>query len=99
LEISKSTVYRALKEYGLVNWLAQKRLLLSEAVAAKRLAWCKARKDWTPEQWQKVIWSDECSVERGKGKKRKWVFRFPNERFKKEMVQPVPKGKGISVMV
>jgi len=47
---SKSTVYRALKEYGLVNWLAQKRLLLSEAIVRKRLAWCKAREHWTEKQ-------------------------------------------------
>jgi len=38
LKCLKSTVYRALKEYGLTNWLAQKRPLLSEDVARKRLA-------------------------------------------------------------
>ena len=41
---SKSTVYRILREYGLTNWLAKQRPLLTEEVAAKRLAWCRARR-------------------------------------------------------
>ena len=70
LSCSKSTAYRALKVYGLTNWLAKKRPLLTPEVAAIRLAWCKEREAWTKEQWLKVIWSDECSVERGTGKER-----------------------------
>ena len=35
---STSTLYRELKTYGLTNWLIKKRLLLTEEVAAKRLA-------------------------------------------------------------
>lgn len=50
-------------------------------------------------QWQKIIWSDECSVERGSGKNRKWVFRFPDEKWQKNMVEPYRKGHGVSVMV
>ena len=30
---------------------------------------------------------------------RAWVFRYPDEKWKNEMIQPVPKGKGVSVMV
>ena len=70
LSCSKSTAYRALKAYGLTNWLAKKRPLLTPEVAALRLAWCKEREAWTKDQWLKVIWSDECSVERGTGKER-----------------------------
>ena len=43
---SKATAYRILKEYGLTNWLAKKRPLLTEEVAAKRLTWCLERKHW-----------------------------------------------------
>ena len=35
---STSTLYRELKIYGLTNWLIKKRPLLTEEVAAKRLA-------------------------------------------------------------
>ena len=99
LSCSKSTAYRALKAYGLTNWLAKKRPLLTPEVAALRLTWCKEREAWTKNQWLKVIWSDECSVERGTGKERAWVFRFPDEKWKKEMIQPYKKGKGVSIMV
>ena len=38
LDCSTDTIYRVLKEYGLTNWLAKKRPLLSPEVAVKRLA-------------------------------------------------------------
>jgi len=99
VNFSKATVYRILKEYGLTNWLAKKRPLLREEDAANRLAWAKERKDWIDNDWRKVIWTDECSVERGTGKSRKWVFRTPVDKWKKENIQAVPKGKDVSVMV
>ena len=43
LTCSSSTFYRILKKYGLTNWLAKQRLLLTPKVAAKRLVWCRAR--------------------------------------------------------
>lgn len=99
VEIHKNTLYNYLSDYGLTNWLAKKRPLLTPEVAAQRLAWCKEREFWGYEEWLKVIWSDECSVERGTGKKREWVFRFPHEKWNKEMIQPYKKGRGVSVMV
>ena len=96
---SRSTLYRCLKAYGLTNWLAKKRPLLTPEVAAKRLAWCQLRKDWTFDKWKQYIWSDECSVERGTGKERKWVFRTPQEKWNKEMIEPYKKGKDITVIV
>ena len=56
-------------------------------------------KDWTFEEWSKVIWSDECSVERGSGKRREWVFRTPAQKWDKEMIQATPKEKDVKVMV
>lgn len=46
-----------------------------------------------------VIWSDECSVERGSGKRRLWVFRTPEQKWDKEMIDPQKKGKNIVDMV
>jgi hypothetical protein len=45
------------------------------------------------------MWSDECSVERGKGKAVTWVFRTPTQKYDKEMIDPYKKGKDVSVMV
>ncbi|KAK0512441.1 hypothetical protein JMJ35_005569 [Cladonia borealis] len=55
LNFSHSTFYRILREYGLTNWLAKQRPLLTEEVAAKRLAWCRERRRWGWEEWSKVI--------------------------------------------
>ena len=88
-----------LKTYGIKNWIAKKRPFLTEEHAKIRLAWAKARVDWTKEEWSKYIWSDECSAERGKGKRREWVFRTPVQKWKKEMIQTYTKGKDISIMV
>ena len=46
-----------------------------------------------------MIWSDECSIERGIGKERAWVFQFLDEKWKKKMIQLYKKGKGVSVMI
>jgi len=45
------------------------------------------------------MWLDECSAERGAGGKREWVFRTPEQKWNKEMIQTYKKGKDISVMV
>ncbi|RPA94469.1 hypothetical protein L873DRAFT_1701156, partial [Choiromyces venosus 120613-1] len=38
-------------------------------------------KDWTVEDFEGVIWSDECSVEKSKDLKQQWVFREPGEKW------------------
>lgn len=38
-------------------------------------------------------------MERGISKERAWVFRFPNEKWKKEMVQSDKKGRNVNIMI
>lgn len=99
LHCHEKTIYRVLKDYGLTNWLAKERPKLTPEVAVLRLNWAQLRKNWTVEDFKKCIWSDECSVERGKGKKRRWMFRTSVDKWKKEYIQEKKKGKGVSVMV
>ena len=56
-----------------------KRPKLTEAHAAARPRWAIKRRDWTEEQWLNYIWSNECSVERGRTGTVKWVFRHQSE--------------------
>ena len=49
------------------------------------------RKDWTAEGFEGVIWSDECTVEKGKIASTVWVFRSAGEEYLPECV--VPHGK------
>ena len=67
---SRSIVTRILKKYNITKWAAKKRPELREIHAHERLVWAKAHENWTEDDWLKIIWSDECLVERGAGKNR-----------------------------
>ena len=75
---------------------------MDEDLAQERLEWALAHRHWTREMWRrKAIWGDEVSVEGGGGKRRKWVFRYPNEKWNKNSVEPTPRRgeRGISQMM
>ena len=99
IDCSKITLYRTLKSYDLTNWLIKKRSLLTSEIAKKKLNWCLLRVEWIFEQWSKVIWFDECSIEKRSDKQSVWEFRFSDEKWKKEMIQSVFKEKKINVMI
>jgi DDE superfamily endonuclease len=88
-----------LKEEGITNWLAKRRPLLTPEVVKKRLQFCKKYEHWSYEEWSKIIFSDECSLDRGVGARRTWVFRTPHEKWNQEMIMPYKKGKDISVII
>ena len=44
---------------GLNSCVALRKPLISEANQKKRLQFAREHKDWTLEQWKKVMWSDE----------------------------------------
>ena len=53
----------------------------------------------TAEEWGLHVWSDECSVEQGQGKRDEWVFRTANQLWDREMVQTYDSKKNMKVMV
>jgi hypothetical protein len=53
----------------------------------------------TAEEWGLYMWSDECSVERGRGKATEWVFRTPTQKWHREMIQTYDCHKNMKVMV
>ena len=46
-----------------------------------------------------MVWSDECSVERGRGKRDEWVFRIPAQKWDRNMVQTYSTNKNMKTMV
>ena len=66
---------------------------------AKRFEWAKAHQDWTAEDFEKVIWSDECIVEKSKDSRQQWVFREPGEKSLADCIHPKENDKSISLMV
>jgi hypothetical protein len=77
--ISASTVYRVLIAEGYsVCKRTIKPGLTAENMKA-RLVFCLEHKDWTLEDWKRVIWSDETSVQMGGVRGRRRVWRKADE--------------------
>jgi hypothetical protein len=59
----QQTVYRVLKENRYSVFKRTVKPSLTEEQKAAHLQWCLIYKDWTIEDWKKVIFSDETSVQ------------------------------------
>ena len=99
INLDPRTLNVILRAHGISHWLALKRPKLTPKIALLRLKWAIKHKDWTVDQWRKIIWSDEASVARGKGKAREWVFGTPEQKWDKDKVMEIPNGKLFSIMV
>jgi uncharacterized protein YukE len=53
------------------------------------------------EEFQRIIWSDECSIQLGKGKGQQWVWRLDQlaSKWKKENITPYIKPNKVSIMI
>jgi len=65
----------------------------------KKLQWAKEHKDWSINQWYKVLFSDESKFEIFGGKRRQYVRRRIDERMINQCVIPTVKHGGGSVTV
>jgi len=99
LGISTTTLRRRRSESGLGSYIAVKKPGLSANNVRKRLEWAIKYKDWTVEDWKKVIWSDECSVWIGVNPRRQWIIRPPGEKFNRKYTKKTFKSAQVKVMV
>jgi transposase len=99
LTCSLSTAKRALEEAGIHSRVAAKKPFISEKHARARVEWCMAHKDKTVEDWYRVIFSDEASVEIGRQSRQLRVWRRVGERFNADCLSPTFKSGRQSVMV
>jgi transposase len=96
---SLSTVKRALHEAGYHSRVAARKPLISAKNRRDRMQWCKRHKEWTDEQWKKVIWSDESRFTLFRSDGRIRVWRLPKEKYDVDCVVPTVKHGGGGVMV
>lgn len=66
------TPFELSSECGIANWCSNKRPFLTGKHAAMGLAWCLKWRHWTVDEWVKYMWSDECSIDRG----RHYIIRY-----------------------
>ena len=62
--LNPQTVRRGLKEVGMKSVVKTNRPFLSKKHRKERMEFAIAHKDWTVEDWKRVIWSDETKINR-----------------------------------
>lgn len=78
--VSLKTIDWYTSTFNIKKWLALERLKLTPERAKKRLAWAKEHQHWTADDFQKILWSDECSIEKSATSTQTWVWRLPFEK-------------------
>lgn len=101
IDASVQTIRRRLQENGIRKWRAVNSPLLTPKHAKKRLAWARAYQHWTVDDWKRVIWSDECAVQKDSNATGYWVFRRQNkrEKYASQNVRMKSKSGNLSQMI
>jgi transposase len=76
-----------MKKEGYIRAVSRRKPPLTEATRQIRLDWALEHLNWTQEQWESILWSDETWVQPG-AHKRQWVTRKigPEELFHRDCV-------------
>lgn len=85
---------RELKDLGLKSGAKHKKPMLTKKHIAAHLKWAKVHEGWTLENWKRVIWSDETKINRIGSDGRKWIWKRPEEKLNKRLVQKTVKHRG-----
>jgi transposase len=77
---SEHAIRSALKREGFTRRLAMRKPPISEKNRVLRLAWAHEHINWSREQWDEVLWTDETWITGGRHT-RTWVTRRPGEEW------------------
>jgi transposase len=97
--VSSNTVRRVLKKHSFKAVVKKKKPLLGVRHMKKRLAFAEKYKEWTVEDWKRVIWSDETKINRFGSDGRQWVWKKKKEELIQREVQGTVKYGGGNIMV
>ncbi|KAF0705077.1 hypothetical protein AaE_014664 [Aphanomyces astaci] len=98
-DISRTTIRNRITAAGLNGRAARKKPFLSKLNRKKRLAFAKKYQTWTPEEWEKVLFTDESPFNLTGSCGRVYVWRKPGEEFLDACVVPTFKSGRQTVMV
>lgn len=73
--VGRTCLSNHLKKWKISHHLAVTRPYLSNEHAASRYVWSLEHEDRPLSFWRTVLFTDESSIEKGGGGRRKWVFR------------------------
>jgi len=93
------TVRNGLNKVGMKAVVKRKRPLLVKKHMKERLDFAIAHKDWTLEDWKRVVWSDETKINRLGSDGRKWVWKKAGEGMSDRLVNGTKKFGGGSLMM
>jgi hypothetical protein len=98
-KISRQSLSRELHNAGMRAKMKKKKPAISPKNRKERLAFAKSHKDWTVEDWKRVVFSDESKINRFGSDGLKWTWIRDNEPLQPRSVIPTVKGGGGSLMI
>ena len=87
ITVSAETVRRDLKKHGMKAVVQAKKPKLTQRHKKLRMEFATKYKDWTVEDWKRVIWSDETKINRCGSDGKKWVWKKQGEGLSDRLVQ------------
>ena len=97
--LSANTVRLHLKKSGMKAVIKFKHPILSARHHKACLDFAYAHKDWTIEDWERVVWSDETKINCLGLDGCKWAWKMAGEEFNDRLVQGTLKFAGGSLMM
>lgn len=97
--VSAKTIGRSLQRQGFKAGPQTKKPQLSVTHRQKRLDWARSHRNWTVEDWKKVIFSDESKFNIFGSDGRTWCWKKVGQRLAPHAVKPTVKHGGGSIMI
>ena len=99
VSVSSSTIWQRLNSAGLHGCVAVKKPLLRPANINSLLEFARRHNNWTVQQWDTELWSEESAFQLFCGAKQAIVRRRVDERYSPQCIVPTVKHGGGSLMV
>src|SRR5229473_485998 len=97
--VSSQTVRNVLKKHSFKAVTKKKKPLLSAMHRKKCLGFALKYKEWTVDDWKRIIWSDETKINRIGSDGKQWVWKQVGEGLISREVQGTVKFGGGKIMV